>query len=221
MNDYPIIAFPSEIISEYQERLQNDPEFAKFVADAKRQQDLMRPFYEAEMREEEERAERMKYIMEYFKNRGKQKEWLTEMKGEREMNEQKTFNIGDRVRFKGDYLQYVEDAVSNGGEYLITDVGHDSSEVTLHCPVFIDNDDLELVEPCDPTTAFLSELRGLLEKYDACINVGWNDGWQSDDREYPLIDMCIQLGNNPYAIAFDDVLNKSLTADTIMDYDKE
>lgn len=82
MNDYPIIAFPSGIRSEYQELLQNDPEFAKFVAYAKRQQELMRPFYEAEMREEEERAERMKYIMEYFKNRGKQKEWLTEMKGE-------------------------------------------------------------------------------------------------------------------------------------------
>lgn len=37
MNDYPIIAFPSGIRSEYQELLQNDPEFAKFVADAKRQ----------------------------------------------------------------------------------------------------------------------------------------------------------------------------------------
>lgn len=80
---------------------------------------------------------------------------------------ERKFNIGDRVRFKGDYLQYVEDAVYNGGEYLITDVGHDSSEVTLHCPVFIDNDDLELVEPCDPKTAFLSELKGLLEKYGA------------------------------------------------------
>ncbi len=82
MSDYPIITFPSVISPKYQERLQNDPEFAKFVADAKRQQELMQPFYEAEMREEEERAERMKYIMEYFKNRGKQKEWLTEMKGE-------------------------------------------------------------------------------------------------------------------------------------------
>lgn len=77
MKDYPMIAFPNGIRSEYQELLQNDPEFAKFVADAKRQQELMRPFYEAEMREEEERAERMKYIMEYFKNRGKQKEWFT------------------------------------------------------------------------------------------------------------------------------------------------
>jgi hypothetical protein len=82
MNDYPIIAFPSGIRSEYQERLKNDPEFAEFVAYAKRQQELMRPFYEAEMREEEEQAKRMEYIMDYFKNRGKQKEWLTEMKGE-------------------------------------------------------------------------------------------------------------------------------------------
>ncbi len=78
MSDYPIITFSAE----YKERLQNDPEFAEFVASAKRQQELMRPFYEAEMREEEERAKRMEYIMDYFKNRGKQKEWLTEMKGE-------------------------------------------------------------------------------------------------------------------------------------------
>lgn len=78
MSDYPIIAFSAE----YQERLKNDPEFAEFVAHAKRQQELMRPFYEAELREEEERAKRMEYIMDYFKNRGKQKEWLTEMKGE-------------------------------------------------------------------------------------------------------------------------------------------
>lgn len=84
---------------------------------------------------------------------------------------EKKFNIGDRVRFKGDYLQYVEDAVSNGREYLITDVGHDSSEVTLHCPVFIDNDDLELVEPCDPKTAFLSELKELMDKYHARFEV--------------------------------------------------
>lgn len=91
---------------------------------------------------------------------------------------EKKFNIGDRVRFKGDYLQYVEDAVSNGREYLITDVGYDSSEVTLHCPVFIDNDDLVLVEPVDRKTAFLSELKGLLEKYGACIY---------DDEQYKLI----------------------------------
>lgn len=125
------------------------------------------------------------------------------------MNEQKTFNVGDRVRFKGDYLQYVEDAVSNGGEYLITDVGHDSSEVTLHCPVFIDNDDLELVEH-DPKTAFLSELKGLLEKYDASIYVDFN---QSDE----IYTTTIAIGEDGVKYNLTD----GIDCDNIMDYDKE
>lgn len=125
------------------------------------------------------------------------------------MSEQKTFNIGNRVRLKSNG-KIVEVVIVKDG-WIAYD---ENRRIAGSCP-------MAEVEPVDPKTAFLSELKGLLEKYDACINVGWNDGWQSDDREYPLIDMCIQLGNNPYAIAFDDVLNKSLTADTIMDYDKE
>ncbi len=78
MSDYSPLVFSPE----FEQRLKTDPEFAEFVAKAKRQEELMRPFYEAEMREELERDGRMKFIMEYFKARGeKQKEWLTEMKG--------------------------------------------------------------------------------------------------------------------------------------------
>lgn len=223
MNDYPIIAFPSEIRSEYQELLQNDPEFAKFIADAKRQQELMRPFYEAEMREEEERAGRMKYIMEYFKNRGKQKEWFTEMKRGREMNEQKTFNIGDRVRMKRtvcfDYITFEKGCVGEvssdedtKGFCRIRMKNAESGEMTEH---FICACNLERI---DSKLAFLSDLAAVLRKHNAVINVGWN-GNHSDG--YPCIDVNIQFENSNRVACLEDVLNWSITADTIMDYDKE
>lgn len=121
----------------------------------------------------------------------------------------KKFEIGDRVRSKFYGVVGTITEINTDGYILKPDTDDD---------MWIADTD---VEPYDPKTAFLSELKGLLEKYDASINVGWNDGWQSDDREYPLIDMCIQIGNNPYAIGFDDVLAKSLTADNLMNYDKE
>lgn len=138
----------------------------------------------------------------------------------------KKLKKGDKVRMRRtvcfDYITFEEGCVSevsadedNKGFCRIRMKNAESGEMTEH---FICACNLE---PIDGKTAFLMELKGLMEKYDASINVGWNDCWQADDRKYPLIDMCIQVGNNPYAIAFDDVLDKSLAADNIMDYNKE
>lgn len=217
MNDYPMIAFPCEISSEYQERLQNDPEFAKFIADAKRQQELMRPFYEAEMREEEERAERMKYIMEYFKNRGKQKEWLTEMKKEREMNKQKTFNIGDRVRFTRDYDNECV-CVDKGDCGTIERIDANGILITLDNPEYVrifDMDYIEPITPIAPKTAFLSDLAAVLRKHNAEIIGGGFDGY----GDY----LQVRLGNeSPFDVGEDNQYDGVvLTADNIMDLNKE
>lgn len=219
MNDYPITAFPSEISSEYQERLQNDPEFARFLAHAKRQQELMRPFYEAEMREEEERAERMKYIMEYFKNRGKQKEWFTEMK--REMNEQKTFNIGDRVRFTRDYDTECV-CIDKGDCGTIERIDDNGILITLDNPEHIrifDTDYIEPITPSDPKTAFLSELKGLLEKYDAKISA-YSAGYDGE------LDLTFNVGDIEVLYSDENPIFKghsvhTVTSDNIMNYDKE
>lgn len=119
------------------------------------------------------------------------------------------FNVGDRVRLK-ESGTIVSVVIAKDG-WIAYD---ENRRIGGACP-------MEEVEPVDNNVAFLSELKGLLNKYDAVINVDWNDGWQADTAEYPLIDMCIQLGNNSNAIAFEDVLNKSLTAANIMDYDKK
>lgn len=138
---------------------------------------------------------------------------------------EKKFNIGDRVRFKGDYLQYVEDAVSNGGEYLITDVGHDSSEVTLHCPVFIDNDDLELVEPYDPKTAFLSDLAAVLRKHNAVMDIAFGDKCVgimiTIPNEKLLLPISTEIAPASQTWLLGEYSHTPITADNIMEYDKE
>lgn len=70
---------------------------------------------------------------------------------------------------------------------------------------------------CDPKTAFLTEMAELLRKYDAVINVGWDD---FDEDNCPKIDMDIVFGDGS-GICFESVLNKSFTPDNIFDYKKE
>lgn len=122
---------------------------------------------------------------------------------------EKKFKVGDFVRrilsgeivkievIKDDWIAYREERLMTGA-----------------CP-------MEEVELIDPKTAFLSDLADVLRKHNAVINVGWNDGWQADDAKCPLIDMDILFNNSVEGICFEDVLGKSLTADNIMDYDKE
>ena len=92
---------------------------------------------------------------------------------------------------------------------MVTDVDDLSSEITLHCSTFIDNDDLELVEPADPKADFLSELKGLLEKYDAGIKVDFD---QSDE----IYTTMIYVGGDSVEYDFTNVINKY----NVLDYKK-
>lgn len=112
----------------------------------------------------------------------------------------KKFEIGDRVRSKFYGVVGTITEVDTDGYILKPDTDDD---------MWIADTD---VEPYDPKTAFLSELKGLLEKYGACIY---------DDEQYKLI---IEF-NNGDSLAW-KWSNKSydeskLTPDNIMDYDKE
>lgn len=79
---------------------------------------------------------------------------------------------------------------------------------------------MEELEPCDPKTAFLTRLQELLAAFDAVINVGWNEGWQADDAEYPLIDMNVVFKDGT-GICYDNVLDRTITAENVFDYDKD
>lgn len=137
---------------------------------------------------------------------------------------EKKFNVGDRVRFIRDYdneCVYVDKGDCGTIEKIDANNG---ILITLDNPEYVrifDTDYIEQIMSTDSKTAFLSDLADVLRKHNAVINVGWNDGWQADDAKYPLIDMDILFNDSVEGICLEDVLGKSLTADNIMDYEKE
>ncbi len=133
------------------------------------------------------------------------------------MEEQKQFKVGDRVRMKRtvcfDYITFEKGCVgevvsdeTDRGTCFVLMKNAENGTVISH---FISTSNLELI---DNKTAFLSELKGLLEKYGACIY---------DYEQYKLIidfdngdSVSWYWGNKP-------IRECALTADNIMDYDKE
>lgn len=119
-----------------------------------------------------------------------------------DMEEQKQFKVGDRVRIKGDSTktEHVIEQITEGYYWL---AGTDA---------FIAGRWLEKLEPCDPKTAFLSELKELLKKYGASIY---------DYERYKLI---IDFDNGDSVSWYwgdKPIRECALTPDNIMDYDKE
>lgn len=123
------------------------------------------------------------------------------------MTMDKKFEIGDRVRSKFYGVVGTIMEIDTDGYILKPDTDDD---------MWIADTD---VEPYDPKTAFLSDLAAVLRKHNAVINVGWNDYFDTDKS--PRIDMDIMFADSNKGICLEDVLGKSLTADNIMDYDKE
>ena len=119
------------------------------------------------------------------------------------------FEIGDRVRIKDtDVTGEIINVAKFGGYYLVLSN--------------VDHTILSFPEPklefTHPKAAFLTRLQELLATFDAAINVGWNNGWQADDAEYPLIDMDIVFKDGT-GLCYDNVLDRTITAETIFDYE--
>lgn len=126
------------------------------------------------------------------------------------------FKQGDRVRFTGDYDHYVESTLEKGDEYAVTYVDSvGNCDLSVPCTAYsINAEDLELVEPLDRRTAFLSELSELLRKYDAEIHDG--------EMYYISIDIDANSENKQEINYNLSEMDKWwLDADNIMDFDKE
>lgn len=132
---------------------------------------------------------------------------------------EKEFNVGDRVRTT-ESLMYLPANITG----VIV-----SKQVDGRFKVQIDEEEdlyafyypkqLELIEPYDSKTAFLSELKGLLEKYDAKISA-YSVGYDGE------LDLTFDVGNCEVLYSEDNPIFKghsvhTITADNIMDYDKE
>lgn len=121
------------------------------------------------------------------------------------------FEKGDRVRIKDTHVTgEIINVARFAGVYLVLlDEVHTSLSFPEHKLEF-DN----------PIAAFLTRLQELLATFDAAINVGWNNGWQADDAEYPLIDMDVVFKDGT-GFCYDNVLDRSITAENVFDYDKD
>lgn len=114
------------------------------------------------------------------------------------MSEQTKIKVGDQVRSKFYGIVGTVIGFEEGG-YVI---GPDHAE-----EMWIADDDAEAY---DPKTAFLSELKELLEKYNAKIAVDFN---QSDETYTTTI----AFGEDSVKYSYTD----GVDCDNIMDYDKE
>lgn len=130
------------------------------------------------------------------------------------MSEQKTFNIGDRVM-----------CTDNGALGVITSIDIDPIGVCDGYTVLFDDGEETWIcadmvvhsdePPYDLKTAFLSELADVLRKHNAEIIGGGFEGY----GDY----LQVRLGNeSPFDVGEDNQYDGVvLTADNIMDYDKE
>ena len=121
------------------------------------------------------------------------------------------FEKGDRVRIKDTHVTgEIINVASFAGVYLVLlDEVHTSLPFPEH-----------KLEFANPIAAFLTRLQELLATFDAAINVGWNNGWQADDAEYPLIDMDVVFKDGT-GFCYNNVLDSSITAENVFDYDKD
>lgn len=134
------------------------------------------------------------------------------------MTMDKEFNIGDRVM-----------CTDNGALGVITSIDIDPIGVCDGYTVLFDDGEETWIcadmvvhsdePPYDPKTAFLSELKGLLEKYDAKISA-YSVGYDGE------LDLTFDVGNCEVLYSEDNPIFKghsvhTITADNIMDYDKE
>ena len=129
------------------------------------------------------------------------------------------FKVGDRVRYAKEDGPWSEWQIHKGAEGVAKNVIRDLVDVQFDSTDCIYADELELVEPYDPTTAFLTRLQSLLREFDAEIR------FVEDDYSPAIIFMGHKDEKTRFGEFVDGVVLYSnhgcISADSIMDYDKE
>lgn len=121
---------------------------------------------------------------------------------------EKKFDIGDSIGCNGFFGRVINGFAEDGKFYY--DVEWDDGEVET-----VMESDIELIDRRD---VFLSELKGLLEKYDASIMLDAKGSYCGDDVESVTMSLCFNNEHIDYTITDFD---KEITPDNIMDYEKE
>ncbi len=125
------------------------------------------------------------------------------------------FKVGDKVRYISGDSQWndSDNEVAYGMEGIVSGINDDGEvEVSFVCRFcdYIDPENLELVAPTDKKREFLERLQSLMRDYDVHINSYFD---QSDE----INTMTLVIGTETVCYSYTD----NLTADNIMDFDKE
>lgn len=121
---------------------------------------------------------------------------------------EKKFNVGDKVTYRPDDMQGEITAVHSRGLYGVKYPDEDDSFT-------VNEADLEFA---DPKTAFLAELRGMLEKYGVSIMLDAEGSYCGNDVKSVTMSFCFNHEYINYTITD---FGKEITADNIMDFNKE
>lgn len=130
---------------------------------------------------------------------------------------QPKFKQGDKVRYIGETDQYIEVELTNRSDRIleiVADRNDGYQEVKFEETTVFDDEDLELVERPDPTTAFLTELQNLLRRYDARIFAS-----ETFDMSYKKLGNVVGFYIGDDIEVFPTTFN-TITPDNIFDYEK-
>ncbi|MBD5314660.1 MAG: hypothetical protein HDS08_00590 [Bacteroides sp.] len=125
------------------------------------------------------------------------------------MSKEYKINKGDRVRFVGEYDHYVEDCLKAGNEYTVVDADMCGCDAVRCTADSVNGEDLELVEPYDRSTTFLTRLQSLLREFDA--EIVFHCDYKQETLSTSIIVGESELRRNEVY---------GFTADNIMDFDK-
>lgn len=123
---------------------------------------------------------------------------------------EKKFNVGDRVMCTDNGKLGAVAEIENDGDGCVVQFD-DGEDTWIGCDML----ELSKEPPYEPKTAFLSDLAAVLRKHNAVIIGGGFDGY----GDY----LQVRLGNeSPFDVGEDNQYDGVvLTADNIMDFDKE
>lgn len=141
---------------------------------------------------------------------------------------EKKFNVGDRVRFIRDYdneLVYVDKGDCGTIESVDDSFGIRIVLDSPECVSIFDTDYIETINTTDPKTAFLSDLADVLRKHNAVMDIAFGDKCVgimiTISNEKLLLPISTEIAPASQTWLLGEYSHTLITADNIMDYEKE
>lgn len=132
------------------------------------------------------------------------------------MTNEQNFKKGDIVVYNGEHLHISEEIIKDD-ILTVYDVSQNGDKVWVKHPAVgkVDASELEMYLPYDRRTDFLRKLGALLREFDASIGYFIGDDEKYGWCDYPFL----KIGDETIKYPAGEI--DEITADNIMDFDKE